>query len=350
MSDYLNEGLIFEIFIRLPPKSLLRFRSLSKSLCSFISSPRFIHMHTFQSPKKLLIQHQTYESKDFYTLHSEDQIPLDPRRGYIRTTPVNAPYLKYSIIVGACNDIFCLFHYQENRISLWNFSIRRKITLPDCPQRCFSGVQIGFGFDPINNDYKIVKLPTYGGREESSFVYTIKTDAWSEIASPTPVFHEVLLNAYFVNGALHWVVERHYNNLHDVERFYILKFDLGTHVFDMITLPEPSSKTARLTSVRGFLAVISGDCDGCWVWVRRVDSWNVVYKMKRKHVFDGGLLSVVQLTTNGDLLLLCEGFQIYNPKIGVPSRLVDFGSDSYIVGTEMCVETLQLFDVATATS
>lgn len=161
----------------------------------------------------------------------------------------------------------------------------------------------------------------------------------------------MLLNAYFVNGALHWVVERHFNNLHDVERFYILKFDLGTHVFDMITLPEPSSKTARLTSVRGFLAVISGDCDGCWVWVRRDDSWNVVYKMKRKHVFDGGLLSVVQLTTNGDLLLLlCEGFQIYNPKIGVPSRLVDFGSDSFIVGTEMCVETLQLFDVATATS
>ncbi|CAI9285752.1 unnamed protein product [Lactuca saligna] len=92
--------------------------------------------------------------------------------------------------------------------SLWNPSIRRKLTLPDCPRRCSSVVEIGFGFDSITDDYKIVSIsnPEYGGNAGTSFVYSIKTSSWCEIASPTPFIGDMMTSkACFVNGTLHWL-------------------------------------------------------------------------------------------------------------------------------------------------
>ena len=44
-----NNDLISEILLRLPPKPLLRFRSVSKAWYSLISSPWFHHRHTHLS-------------------------------------------------------------------------------------------------------------------------------------------------------------------------------------------------------------------------------------------------------------------------------------------------------------
>ncbi|KAI3524342.1 hypothetical protein L1887_02995 [Cichorium endivia] len=160
MSDYLCEELIIKIFKRLPPKSLLRFRSLSKSWYSCISSPDFIRKHTLQSPQKLLIRHRT-RLGDFCTLDSQDKFGIS----------VKFPYDKQCHIVGLCNGVLCLVDLKENRISLWNPSIRRKLTLPGCP-RTSSYMTIGFGFDPITDDYKIVSVfNKYGSLRETSYVY-----------------------------------------------------------------------------------------------------------------------------------------------------------------------------------
>ncbi|KAL4554312.1 hypothetical protein LXL04_039531 [Taraxacum kok-saghyz] len=80
MSDYLCEELIVEIFTRLPPKSLLRFRSLSKLLCGCIFSHGFIRMHTIPSPTKVILSRLKWEKiieeGYFQTLHGEEELPL----------------------------------------------------------------------------------------------------------------------------------------------------------------------------------------------------------------------------------------------------------------------------------
>ncbi|KAI3790358.1 hypothetical protein L2E82_03340 [Cichorium intybus] len=106
--------LIIEIFTRLPPKSLLRFRSLSKSWYSCISSPDFIRKHTLQSPQKLLIRHRN-RLGDFSTLQSQDKLPLC---GYFGIRAVKFPYDKDCVIVGSCNGMLCLFDFKEYRICL----------------------------------------------------------------------------------------------------------------------------------------------------------------------------------------------------------------------------------------
>ncbi|CAH1426490.1 unnamed protein product [Lactuca virosa] len=155
-------------------------------------------MHALRSPQKLLmIRHRKYhtdfyEDEDFYTLHAEDQLPMCPNRKYFGMPAIQFP-IRDSRIIGSCNGILCLFVPLENRISLWNPSIRCKITLPDCPWRCYYMVEIGFGFDPITECYKIVSIPNPNCGsiiEDSSFVYNIKTRAWCTIAPPTHFVYE----------------------------------------------------------------------------------------------------------------------------------------------------------------
>ncbi|KAL7602618.1 hypothetical protein Lser_V15G23746 [Lactuca serriola] len=342
MPEYLCEVLIVEIFTRLPPKSLLRFSSLSKSLYSIICSPNFIRIHTFRSPQKILIRHTNREI--FYTLHSEEHL-ASCTSGISAT---NFPYNSYYWIVGSCNGILCLYdNSDENHVILWNPSIRRKLNLPICPLRCF---QIGFGFDPITDDYKIVSIPKYygGGRgrgiTQSSFVYTMKKGCWCEIGFPSSSSssaYGVLSFTCFVNGALHWVVVKDYltDSNDDVGR-YILTFDLSTHVFGMISLPEPNWETRHVTTIQDSLAVISWKHDQSWIWIRREASWSVVYK------FVEGVMGVLQLSNNYDLLVRTYGktLQIYNSKTGARSELVGFNDVFYRDDIVLCVESLQLLD------
>ncbi|GJS40143.1 hypothetical protein Tco_0565186 [Tanacetum coccineum] len=62
----------------------------------------------------------------------------------------------------------------------------------------------GFGFDPITDDYKIVKISciSYDGIGDS-LVYSMKTRIWTAIALP-PKFDYLELESCYINGALHW--------------------------------------------------------------------------------------------------------------------------------------------------
>ncbi|CAH1426643.1 unnamed protein product [Lactuca virosa] len=310
-------------------------------------------MHTSRSSQKLLIRHQTHKDcgqNDFCTLHSGDQLPLCPGRGYIGTTQVKFPYNRDSKIIGSCNGILLLTD-DKNRITLWNPSIRHTLTLPHYPRRCSL---TGFGFDPITNNYKIVSIC-----HPYSYVYAMKTRTWCPILScPTPVFFG-MSNACFVNGALHWVVKE-FNKSEQTDLSCIMTFDLSTNLFGMIALPEPSWETARLTTIQGSLAVLSTRDGETWTWVRRDASWSVAFKTKIGQDL-GGINRVLKLKANGDMLFSTwctefhskvsiekTHFQVYTHETGAQSKLVDFDGTFGIVGMEMCVQSIQLLGMRTS--
>ncbi|KAL7607769.1 hypothetical protein Lser_V15G11459 [Lactuca serriola] len=154
-----------------------------------------------------------------------------------------------------------------------------------------------------------------------------------------PLYSEVLSSACYLNGVLHWVVERYY----PIYRTWV-------HVFGMIALPKPSWYIEKLATIQGSLAMISSVAYDSWIWVRgeAEDSWSVVSKLKTK---DGAKLrKVLELTNNGDHLLLdfLQEFYVYTPKTGSLSRLVDFYDASSLVDMDTYVETLQLLHIGTA--
>ncbi|KAJ0453915.1 putative F-box domain-containing protein [Helianthus annuus] len=365
MSSYdLCEELIVEIFSRLPSKSLLRFRSVSKSLRACIGSPDFIRLHALRSPNKVMIIHQVYfqgatRATDMYTLHSAGQLSNDP---YVGVTAVEYPFTSFRI-VGSCNGVLCLHEYGKG-ITLWNPSIRRKVTVHDRPLLSDWRGQVhpfGFAFDPIIKDYKIVMTTncnTKKGLVLRTFVYRMKKDAWHEIASPTRDLLSCRESCQCLfNGTLHWVIKRFLTDSHDdCHSPYILAFNPSSEIFSTIELPEPSWETKEVTIINGSLAVISSKHDDSWIWVRNntTASWSVAFKLKA-HEFEG-THRVFQLTANSDLLFNPCGIIVYNPETRERSSVVRLSASSLVGVTgsthslliKPCIESLGLLDMGTS--
>ncbi|CAI9285590.1 unnamed protein product [Lactuca saligna] len=131
-----------------------------------------------------------------------------------------------------------------------------------------------------------------------------------------------------------------------------MTFDLSTHVFGMIPLHEPFQRLTRLTTFQGSLAMISTYDNNsyyrdCWIWVRRDDSWSVVYKSKENKFKGLSIMGVLQLTVNGDFFLTAmndHGIEVYLTKMGTQSRLVEFHAASFISEIVQCVESLHLLE------
>ncbi|KAJ0691891.1 putative F-box domain-containing protein [Helianthus annuus] len=345
MSSDLCGDLIADIFSRLPTKSLLRFRSVSKSLCACIGSPDFIQLHSLRSPNTVVVTHRIRDKgeaqdKHIYTLHSDGQLAYK-YHPYTGIPTIEYPFKKCKI-VGSCNGILCVCEYGTGehgaRLYLWNPSIRRKVTVP------FISWVDGFGFDPIIDDYKILRISKAG-----SSVYTVKTRTCRVIASPISLFSSWKSYQCIFNGALHWTVKRYLTR--DIRHYYIMTFDLSSEVFSTIELPEPSWKTRLVTVIKGSLAVISTKPDYSMIWVMReynnIASWSVVSELN-SNPFKGAQ-RVVPITPNDELL--CISFKyykeilVYNPKTQVRMRLADFSDSSMILDVNLCVESLGLLDM-----
>ncbi|KAL4555197.1 hypothetical protein LXL04_037808 [Taraxacum kok-saghyz] len=251
-------------------------------------------MHTFRSPQKVLLIHindnnENNEGEGFYTSHGEDEFPFNfcPKRGYIgikTTIPFPCRVRLKFLVIGLCNGILCV--RTEKCLVLWNPSIRRKLSVPECPRRSettrrskFFVEGTGFGYDPISDDYKIVWISK---ARDSSFVYAVKMGTWCEIASPKPEFTYVSRFAYLFNGVLHWQVRYPPEPKRGPFTFYLQTFDLNTHVFGMISMPVPTRwYTLSLTTIHGSLALVSHgiDIDDTWIIAWRDSSWHVAFKL-----------------------------------------------------------------------
>ncbi|KAK9049191.1 hypothetical protein SSX86_031842 [Deinandra increscens subsp. villosa] len=363
MSNDVCEEMFVEIFSRLPSKSLLRFRSLSKWSYACIGGPDFIRLHALRTQNKLLmLVHNTppkngrhQKKSNVYTLHSEDRLPYNRS---IYKTRVHYPFNDCEI-VGSCNGILCVYERRNGDISLWNPSIRRKLTIRDHVHRYHHRhhrQKFGFGYDPITDDYKILKLS-----KPTPFLYTMKTHTWRKIASP-PIYPYYRVDSYqcLFDGALYFAVTVDSDRCYDS---YIMRFDLSSEAFTILESPQPSVswQTGVVTVIDGCLAVISGKDEVAWIWVRSKEedqectssssSWYVAFVLKASDYGGGNTRRVFQLTAI-DGLLLDRGFNsnivIIDPETHVKSRLVGLSYSSYIDGVSMFTESLGLLGMGTS--
>lgn len=357
-SNDLCEELIVEIFTRLPVKSLLRFRSVSKWLYDCIGRTSFIRLHALRSPNKVMIRQQVrYKGepycKNMYTLHSGSQLSHNPSNN-IEAVEYPFPTLE---IIGSCNGMLCIYGYGKGTY-LFNPSIRRKVTIHDNPSWAHCENQfltLGFGFDSVIDDYKILKIAitrTEKGDVRSASVYTIKTGTWHEIAFPTSSFTCDKSPQCLFNGSLHWLVIRYLTDSYDEDfsYVYILKFDLSSEVFSRIELPEPSWKTNQVTVIKGCLAVVSLKHDDSWIWMRKecngsdtvVSSWFVAFKLNT-HEFEGAN-NIFQLNANENLLVnpFYNGVIVYNPETRKRSKYVGLSGSMKTLYMTLCGESLEL--------
>ncbi|WCJ28137.1 F-box protein CPR1 [Euphorbia peplus] len=187
------DDLISIIFLLLPTKTLVRFRALSKPISSLIESVEFTRHHLTHSLKtrsnlRVILRDWNLYTLDFDSLVSNAHVAAaEPFEHPLHTGGGTEA-------VGSCHGLLVLRN-SERVLVLYNPSTRRYKRLPvseiEPPDNSMKTgyVFYGFGYDSVNEDYKLVRMATFVGDDDCEFiqhdyevkVYSLKNDKWKKI-------------------------------------------------------------------------------------------------------------------------------------------------------------------------
>ncbi|XP_074338613.1 F-box/kelch-repeat protein At2g43270-like [Apium graveolens] len=256
MSHDLCEDLIYEILLYLPVESLIRFKTVSKRWRCLISSPDFVESHCSRLgsyPETTLIVHDKY-SNGWFSLLQLGPIPLMHDLPF----PYSGCEFDESRIVGSDKGIICVTILDNPRGGLFNkaFSSMSKTYFwnpatknyklippnPGCYDNYTDTMALGFGFDPIDNDFKVIRVVSSPSQSE---IYSANLNAWRKVKIlPTEIQYQCDFNGC-INGLLCWTGFRR-----------ILSFDLSKEVFTCVTKLPSECTHARVTDLNDSIVLI----------------------------------------------------------------------------------------------
>ena len=358
---HVPEEVVEEIFSWLPPESLIRFKCVCKSWCSLITSlfndPVFVakHLHNAHnnilSPKSLLIiDHDPEEEEDISSDDDDDILLLnissdngekDDIHFVIEELEVQSPFdrrylsnREFTRMMGGhirhvkfyhCDGIICLIFGDETM--LWNPSLRESKLLPP-PKSAYKfdicgqvGIT-GFGYDPVANDYKVVKIFPNKLYE----IYSLNTSTWKDITkgSDEDEYEYSIEGAMQVcyKGLCYWFLYFNKN---------MLSFDLHTEEFRVIPLPDPASIWKRTLKVWiDSIAFIASCENGIEIWVMNYCSDGVsdsFFWIKHLRIVPDVATPLI-FWKSDELLLKCmSGFVSCNLRSKKLRKLIDQGVD-----------------------
>ncbi|KAJ0555286.1 putative F-box domain-containing protein [Helianthus annuus] len=239
-----------EIMKRLPTKSLLQFRSVSKTWKSLIDSSKFIADYSVRQThdNHLLVCYRDDEIN--YVSIVDDDVQPFPVFPLI-TTPVPGG-LSMPTIIGSSHGLFCMFHRSGKSILVWNPSIRiRKSVSVDVPY--VQGYRMVFGFTvcPCTSDPKVVKISytRLSNLEDNTItctpwqveVYTMSSRAWRSIPNINQPRNSIVLwsSQVAIGEVIYWLAldAVHINKMATSRYNMIVSFDTTSHSFMEISLP-----------------------------------------------------------------------------------------------------------------
>ncbi|XP_050234670.1 F-box protein CPR1-like [Mercurialis annua] len=248
----LSFDILCDVLKLLPVKSLLRFRCLSKELCSLIDSPDFINLHLSQSnhtnTNRSLVAFQPHIWPNMST-YMIDLDFLDYQRMECDLFSENSiityyyDHSKNLAIFGSCNGLIALYHPNQGML-LWNPSTKKQRKLPDFwvgHEVCDPDYILdGFGYDCISDDYKVVRI-RIGHKRSRVMVYSVKRNSCRVIEEfPYNFIHSGSKRrcGTLVGSCLHWIVSKSGYSADP----RIVAFNLEDERYQ--TVPIPDLKTA----------------------------------------------------------------------------------------------------------
>ncbi|CAL5445159.1 unnamed protein product [Camellia sinensis] len=328
MSDFFPDEIMVEILQRLPAKSLIKFRSVSKSWCSLITNPNFINTHLTHSLTSntyknsydnlpLMIVRQcvstTHTRTEHYKLFIDSEDSFDEYKEL--EFPIKSRRLHFFFAIGSVKGLFCL--HEQDRYFLWNPSIRKSMAMPK-PTVKTSMHSHGFGFDPRTNDYKLVRIvdfyPTKLPNQKPTTlieVYSLNAGSWKTSSTGRNSYPDGITIDYsgrfaaYLEGAVHFAAKMKKSN-----DPLILSFDLCDEVFQTMMLPD--GVVGPITEVRasvfgGLLSLLcyedSAAYKSCSIWIMK--KYGVVDSLYKQFTIDlsRGITQVLGIRNNGHILL-----------------------------------------------
>ncbi|XVF46359.1 hypothetical protein PTKIN_Ptkin03bG0020700 [Pterospermum kingtungense] len=245
--------ILTEILLKLPVKSIIRFKCVAQTWCHLFRNPRFIsqHLSISKKNKRLVVYHLTGNNDNFVMRLFVHQALVFYHDLHLPSHFASIDFLEFYVD----NGLFCLHDPQNSVLALWNPATREFKILPECNQNIrpnestyFVGT-LGFGLDPLSNDYKVVYIQKYLDSqtdiEEPAHyaIYSMSSGSWREFKDEDVEFlrdYEVCgnNNNACLNGVYYWHTYKYINSSFNFV-FKVLAFDLSTEVFQLIDSPFP---------------------------------------------------------------------------------------------------------------
>jgi F-box interacting protein len=279
MASYLPEDVVVKILSRLPPKCLIRFKSVSKRWRALIGNPDFLsknllnHSILTQNPSRplrliLFLATEKYVAgEQIHFLHSFRS--YDSLRCASQALLNFPPLTRHFEIVASCNGLLCLWDQKLDDIYLWNPATSSDLeALPRAPSRChtrrrfpFYDFNVGFGFDSGSNDFKLVTLVDTGedGWLEAE-IYSLRSGSWRLLDMKVNFEMLSISQTAALDGVFLWYDDFRFGDCVADDR--IVAFDFTDEEFRIMQSPDArlfcdyGQYTRTLTELKGSVAMM----------------------------------------------------------------------------------------------
>ncbi|CAN6341245.1 unnamed protein product [Urochloa humidicola] len=314
----LPDEMVTEVLLRLPVKSILRFRAVSPAWAALLSSEDFCGLHMASvatppapapappPPTKLLFVSPTANfaatavyscstsSGDNSHAHDDELLFTLPDAGGnfvdVAPAPCHGLTLLYDALApayraaGAADDgaraaVVTPAYYVVNAAT------RAVTRLPPCEEGAYATA--GIGFDARAREYKVVRLFQGWPLDDEQFkcqVYTLGgggEDRWQPVARGVPFrFCNFARSAIvyaarkkvppvFAAGFLHWLIDP--ECMTKKPRAAIISFSLTSEAFSWVRSPPFSVSRAHLVELGAHLCMVRD----LWGWSRMLEIWKL---------------------------------------------------------------------------
>ncbi|KAJ0253538.1 putative F-box protein [Hirschfeldia incana] len=312
----LPEDLLTEILLRLPAKSLMRFKCVSKLWSSLISSRCFTNIFLNTRQQRRLFMHLVNKENhsEFALLSSSPNIPDSDRAAVsVLKRDLNMPWMLGGEFVSALRGLLCV--RVQGRLLICNLTTKQLVELPTIRRTTRlvdNNVWDYFCHDPVHDEYKALNVVWEESKEEEGKVISSEHHvlvlgpgvSWRRIQSSSSAIppHRPCSQGISINGVLYYGACIDINSNTSV----VMSFHLRSEEFTLIKLPLDVMTTSspNLMNYRGKIAVFE--------------------------------YSISLLATNGtmDLWTLEDGAKsIWSNKMSLvlPVSEIDFASDNHLM-------------------
>lgn len=260
--------LVIEILSRMPVKSLLKLKCLSKEFSRIIHSRNFVDscLSCSSNRSRLLFYFDLYKDNTlvFFSAPHRSTCSILPTRHDMTFRGVVGTSLRSPPVRGL---IFCTFG--PNQHVICNPATKHNISLPQNQKLRKEGLidLLIFGYDPIFDQFKVLCISGYKNVNPDQFwVLTVGQDGniWRKIQGMPPHLYLVTCrhmcgqSGICINGVIYFkAYSKTPSYTHPFMTTHVVSFDLNSEEFSLIKTNSHLSWISKLIDFQGKLAFIS---------------------------------------------------------------------------------------------
>ncbi|KAL5567459.1 hypothetical protein UlMin_024034 [Ulmus minor] len=290
--DDIPDEIVTKILSKLPAKTLRRCMCVCKEWKSLIVDIINTHFRQSNATKYSIIPYGDFKDRLPKLLLLRDKTIEDLELPILKCLQDDETYVFSFVFVGSCNGLVCFNHWEDCTV-IWNPVTGDKRLIPepmlDSNPNKFD-YHLSFGFDHINNDYKLVKVT----EDNSSFelrvqIFRLSTNSWRKLKGISGYRMALFSSFEIVNEILYLMGTQHIRE--DEINTCILQFNFCSEEFqEILDLPSTCKNGGwiKLSKWKESLAVVERLSEELFVeieynfWImndERTSSWIKLFKI-----------------------------------------------------------------------